>query len=309
MQRILTSAVLIGLLIGTAVAFGITEKLKLEKSPVFGTLISSRIAPRCGCATAAARIRFKLRHSDSLSVTVLDSAHRRVDAVAASKPVHAGINVFHWNGRTDEGKLAPDGSYYVELHLERQHRTLLLPNQLVLDTIAPRVESAEAQRSSFSPDGDHQADSVAIRYRLSEQGFVYAYVGGHRIVRGRFHRPVGVFSWAGTLGSRRLPPGTYVVSVGAVDLAGNGTPAGERARVRVTLRYIRLASHRLSVPPGGTVAIGVSTDAKRYGWRLGSRHGAGHGTVLKIVAPIVPGRYRLLVTEQGHSDHAFVVVR
>lgn len=305
----MTSVVLISLLVGTAAAFVITEKLKLEKSPVYGTLISDRLAPGCRCATARARIRFKLRYADTLTVRVVDSRRGIVDTVAASIPAPRGVNIFHWDGRTALGKRAPDGNYFIELHLARQHRTMLLPNLVVLDTVAPQVEFAQAQRDAFSPDGDHQADSVAIRYRFSEAAFVYAFVGGRRVVRGRFHRPVGVFAWAGTVGSRLLPPGTYVVSVGAVDLAGNATPPADRARILVTLRYITLANRRLSVRRGATLEVGVSTDAKRYGWRLGSRHGFTHGPVLRVVAPQVAGRYRLVVTEHGHSDAAIVAVR
>jgi hypothetical protein len=128
-------------------------------------------------------------------------------------------------------------------------------------------------------------------------------------VRSRFHRPAGSFTWAGMLGSRRLPPGTYVLSVGAVDLAGNSTPLAKRATVRVQLRYITLASHRIpAVHPGGGVEIGVSTDARRYAWRLQSRHGFAHGPLLRVLAPRKAGRYRLTVTEHGHSDRPLVVV-
>src|SRR3979411_847343 len=38
-QRLLPPAVLIGLLVATAAAFAITERLKLEQSPVYGTQI------------------------------------------------------------------------------------------------------------------------------------------------------------------------------------------------------------------------------------------------------------------------------
>jgi hypothetical protein len=111
------------------------------------------------------------------------------------------------------------------------------------------------------------------------------------------------------LGSRRLPPGTYVLSIGAVDLAGNSTPIPRRAHVRVELRYITLASHRITgVHPRGRVKIGVSTDARHYAWRLQSRHGVAHGPLLSIVAPAKAGRYRLVVTEHGRSDIAVIVV-
>lgn len=309
MQRLLSKAVLVGLLIATAAAFAITERLKLEKSPVYGTQISQHLSPTCGCARGKATILLKLRHRETVTLTIRDTSRVLVDTLVAGSAEPRGVNVFHWNGRTDSGRRARDGTYYVEIYLARQHRTLLLPNQIVLDTVPPEIESASPERQAFSPDGDRQADAVEVRYALSEPAFILVYFRGRRIVRSRFHRPDGSFTWAGMLSSGRLPPGTYVVSVGAVDLAGNSTPVAKRAQVRVELRYITLASRRITgVRPGGRVEIGVSTDARRYVWRLGSRHGYARGPLLSIPAPAKPGRYRLVVTERGHSDRAVVVV-
>ncbi|MHB8469890.1 MAG: FlgD immunoglobulin-like domain containing protein [Gaiellaceae bacterium] len=310
MQRLLSTAVLAGLLIATAAAFAVTERLKLEKSPVYGTKITPRLSPTCGCASRRATILLKLRRRDTVTVTIRARNRSLVDTLAAGSAGPRGANVFHWNGRTGRGTPARDGTYFVEIHLAKQHRTLLLPNEIVLDTVAPEVSSAVAGRPAFSPDGDRHADAVSVRYTLSEPAFLRVYVDGRRIVKGRFHRPAGSFTWAGTLGSRLLPPGTYVLSVGAVDLAGNRTPVERRARVRVELRYISLASRRIrGVRAGGRIEIGVSTDARRYGWRLGARHGFAHGPVLGIAAPAKAGRYRLVVTEHGHSDRALVIVR
>ena len=42
LQRLLTTATLVGLLVATAAAFAITERLKLTKSPIYGTRVSRR---------------------------------------------------------------------------------------------------------------------------------------------------------------------------------------------------------------------------------------------------------------------------
>lgn len=310
LQRFLAPAVVGALLIATAAAFAITERLKLEKSPVYGTKITRHFSPTCGCARAKARIRVKLRHRDNVTLTIRDAKRQLVDTLVAGTAEARGVRVFDWNGRTSDGNRAPDGTYYVEIHLARQHRTLLLPNPILLDTTPPQIESASPEPPAFSPDGDHQADFVTIHYTLSEPAFVVAYVEGQRIVRSRFHRPAGSFTWAALLGTRQLPPGTYVLAVGATDLAGNSTPVLLRARVRVQLRYITLASHYITgVRARGRLEIGVSTNAKRYTWRLGSRHGYARGPLLNIPAPAIPGRYQLVVTEHGHSDHAVVKTR
>ena len=106
-----------------------------------------------------------------------------------------------------------------------------------------------------------------------------------------------------------LPPGPVRLSVGAVDLAGNVTPAAKRKPLQLEIRYIELANHRLTgVSRGSRFDIGVSTDAARYSWRLGARKGTASGPVLRLRAPKKRGRYTLTVAERGHVDRAVVVV-
>jgi hypothetical protein len=305
LQRLLSTLVLAGLLIATAAAFAVTERLKLEKSPVFGTTITPHLAPG-----AKATIQVKLRHGDRVTLTIRDTSRDLVDTLVAGLRAPRGVNVFHWNGRTDADKLAPEGAYYVEIHLAHQHRTLLLPNAIALDTTAPEVTDAHAVRNDFSPDGDHQSDEAAVRYTLSEPAHATVWFRGKRIIRSLFHPLQGSFRWSGLVHGQRLPPGTYTLSVGATDLAGNTTPPELRAHVRVTLRYIVLASRRITgVRPSGRVEIGVSTDAKRYAWRLGARHGFARGPVLSLPAPPTAGHYRLVVSELGHSSAGVVIVK
>jgi hypothetical protein len=310
LQRFLSTATIVGLLIATAAAFAITERLKLTKSPITGTHVTKTFSPTCSCATSKARISVKLRRGDSVNVTVDDARRRPVLTLASADRIPRGRTVFTWDGTTDTGERAPDGVYFVQIHLIDQHRTILLPNPIVLDTTPPEVLAATPNRTQFSPDGDHQADSVTVHYTLSEPAHVLVFLRGTRIIRSRFHRVQDVFSWTGRLGGRRLPQGTYTLTVGAVDLAGNTTPVARQGHVRVELRYITLANHRIvGVIAGRPFDIGVSTDAKRYSWKLGARKGVAHGPDLKLRAPATPGRYRLTVTEHGHSDQAVVVAR
>jgi flagellar hook assembly protein FlgD len=310
LQRFLSTATIVGLLIATAAAFAITERLKLTKSPITGTLVSKTLSPACGCARVHANISVKLRHGDTVTVRIDDARRRPVRTLVAAQPVPRGRNVFRWDGSTDAGTRAPDGVYLVQIHLAARHRTILLPNQIVLDTTPPEIEAATPNRLKFSPDGDHQADAVSVAYTLSKPAHVLVFLDGTRIVRSHLHRARSAFTWSGIANGRLLPPGTYTLTIGAVDLAGNSTPLAERAQVRVELRYIRLASrHIAGVSAGRRFDIGVSTDARHYRWKLGARAGVAHGPDLTLRAPARPGNYRLTVTELGHSDTAVVVVR
>ena len=300
---------LLGLLIATAAAFAVTERLKLVKSPITGPHISKVFSPTCGCARRKANISLRLRHSDRVTLTVLDGRRGVVSTLAAGLHVPRGRSVFHWDGMTDAGTRAPDGTYRVQIHLEGQHRTILLPNGIELDTVPPEVDDATPNRLQFSPDGDHLADSVSIRYALSKPAHAVVYLGGQRIIRSRSHAPRGAVVWSGMLEGSVLPPGHVMLTVGAVDLAGNVTPEAARARLEVEIRYIELANHRLTgVSRGSRFDIGVSTDAARYSWRLGARKGTASGPVLRLRAPKKRGRYTLTVAERGHVDRAVVVV-
>jgi hypothetical protein len=309
LQRVLTTVTLLGLLVATAAAFAITEHLKLIKGPVYGARVSKFLSPTCDCASSQATIRIRLRHEDRVRLTIGDSANHTVATIARSAQVpKLQPKTFSWDGRVEGGTLAPDGAYRPEIKLAGARQTILLPlvDRIFLDTKKPKVLSAGAgQGVLFGGSGR----TFRIRYTLSEQANAVVYLGGRRIIRGRPTRQNGAVKWAGTLDGRPLRAGTYVLSVGALDPAGNETPASGRKDVTVVLRYIDLGSHRLSVRAGARFTVGVETRAPRYTWRLGRRHGAAHGKVLRLRAPTRRGTYHLVVAEHGHSSSALVHVR
>jgi hypothetical protein len=305
LQRILSTAVIVGLLAATAAAFAITERLKLTKSPINGVkVVREYVSP---AAHSAATIRVRTRRTDRITATITGSGGREVDTLAYRVLEPHGWHVFTWNGLDDAGARAQDGTYHLEVHFESQRRTILLPNPIVLETKLPAVLDAGAVRPTFSPDGDHQSDTVTIHYKLSEDAHVVVFVNGHRIIRGRSSKPKDKVAWNGRVDLKLLPPGRYLLTVSAVDPAGNR--ATQMKRVAVTIRYIALSTKRVAVRAGGRLRIGVSTDAKRYRWALGARRGTASGKELKVRAPAAVGAYRLVVTERGHSASATVVVR
>jgi hypothetical protein len=308
LQRLLTTATLVGLLIATAAAFAITERLKLTKSAVYGTVVSTRLSPTCGCARGRAKVFFKLRRADDITVAILNAQAQEVSLLAAQSYPRGPV-ALQWTGRDDASRRVPDGSYRVRIHLSGQHQTIDLPNRIQLDTTPPQVLQITENRVVFSPDGDHQADFVRITYTLSKHAHVVLYLGGVRIHRS-YRAPVkGNISWSGDGPNGPLEPGTYTLELGAVDLSGNSTPVAQRLRVRLEIRYIRLANTRIVAPAGLPFEIGVSTDARRYTWTLGRRQGTASAPLLRLRAPTTPGRYTLTVSERGHVSRAAVFVR
>jgi hypothetical protein len=308
LQRLLTSVTLVALLVATAAAFAITERLKLTKSALMpGTKVSRAFSPTCSCARGHANIRIVLRRADTITVTVID-AHEREVVTLADGRYPRGEAKFRWDGYTALHERAPDGAYRVKVHLARQHQTIVLPNTIRLDTQPPQVVSVQQNREIFSPDGDKQSDFVRFRYTLSKPGHIALFLGGRRVLYTHAHPQKGTVTWKGIGRHGLLRPGRYTLEIGAVDLAGNRTPVDGRWRVHVRLRYIALARGRIVAAAGKRFEIGISTDARRYHWKLGARKGVAGGPVLRVTAPTKPGRYTLTVGELGHVDHARVVV-
>ena len=297
---------LLGLLFATAAAFAITEHLKLLKSPVTGTQVSRYVSPGCGCPSGKATVSVKLRHNDVVTVRILDAQNQPVATLATRAPERRGRISFVWRGQTDAGGRARDGSYWAEIALP--HRTIILPNRIHLDTRPPRVRLAVARPRVFSPDGDGQADVLRIRYRLSEHAHFILYHGSRVLLRTHSAQPDDKTSWNGKVGGKAWLAGTYTLSVGAVDLAGNVTPPAQRQLLVLTIRYVTLARSRIPVKAGARFAVRVHADAP-YTWDFAHRHGKSSRAQLHLRAPAKKGRYRLLVRESGHVAKAQVVVK
>lgn len=299
-------AVVLALVVATATAFVVTERLKLERSPVQGTLVTPAFSPDCDCETPDARIDFRLRRPEETAVSVVDEDGDLVRELLVSRPLPRGRHGFVWNGRDATGARAPDGVYRIRLRLSRG-RTITVPNRIVLDTKPPEVSpDGPVRPPSFSPDGDGRSDGIKVRYRIDEPAQALLYANGALRVRSHSTAPAGQLAWYGRLEGRTLPPGSYRIALGARDVAGN---LGETvAAGAVRLRFVELRRQVFRVRPRQRFPVSVSTDSRRVAWRLGGRRGTG-GPVLSLRAPAAPGRYRLVVTVGNHRDRARVVVR
>jgi hypothetical protein len=304
--------VALALLVGSAVAFGVAERLKVEKSPVTGTEVDKIFSPVCMCPQRRARIAFRLRRTDRLQLSLLDDEGREIRRLVDGERAMRGPHEYFWDGRDDEGRLVPEARYRPKVELGRADRTIVLPNPILVDVRRPVVRVLSTRPGAISPDGDGQGDIVRVRYRANERVRGLLFVNGRLRVVSRSQRPGGVLQWVGGApGGGKLPPGRYRLSVQARDLAGNlsrRVPAGA-----VSLRYVRLDERLVRAAPGELVALGVEADAPRVRWllRRGSSvvQGGSARRAVRFRAPDQPGRYVVVVTAAGHSARAIVVVR
>ena len=298
---------LIGLLFATAAAFAITEHLKLVKSPIGGIRVSKYLAPGCGCENGKATTSVKLRHAETVTVRILDSRNRTVATLATARPEPKGRASFPWDGRTDLGRVAPDGRYWPEIALT--HRTFLLPDAINVDTKPPLVRTVTAAPPVISPGSTGAANHLRLHYRLSEQAHLILWHGPRRLLRTRATRTSGKTTWDGRTAHVPWKAGTYTLTVGAVDLAGNVTPPGERKQIEVTIRYVAIGRHVIRVRAGRRFSVRVEAAAGAYTWSFARRHGTSRRPILRLRAPARSGRYRLIVAAAKHTTHAVVVVR
>jgi len=217
-----------------------------------------------------------------------------------------GLATFHWNGRTDAGGIAPEGSYQPQVHLQYARRTILMPNKIAVDTTPPKVLSASDGAGILTAGGRH---TIVIHYDFSEPAHAAVFVGGERVVLGNPSRARYQVKWNGKRGGKTLPPGSYVVRIAAVDDAGNATPPADRKPVVVRIRAITLDETSIHVAAGAHFTVDVHTGTRTYSWRLAGRKGTGHKELLRLRAPSKAGRYRLVVSADGHSTSALVIVK
>jgi FlgD Ig-like domain len=312
LRRNVTLLVVLCLLVGSAAAFAVAEHLKVERSPVAGPDIDKVFSPVCDCPQQHAKIAFRLRKNDRLTLSLLDGQGDEVRTLVDHVRTTRGRHVFFWNGRDDDGQLLPEASYRPKVELGHADRTIVLPNPIRIDMTPPSIAVLSVRPRIISPDGDARRDVARVRYRASEKAQAVLFVDGVRRVASRIRRPSGQLEWLGSgPNGHGLPPGAYRLAVQAADLAGNLSKRAPAGAVRI--RYLALGEQLIAVALGERVRIPVSTDAARVDWKLrrGSSvvdSGVARRTIA-LQAPAAPGRYVLAAQTGSHTARAVIVVR
>ena len=301
MGRHFRTVLVLVLLAATAAAFVVTEDLKLEPDPLALPRVDPTFSPVCRCEQQAARIAFRLRRADSLTLTIADENGRVVRTLLKDAQFRPGNHQFGWDGRDETGRFVPEGSYRPQVELEKLGRQIEFSKQIVVDTTRPSVRVLNVSRRIVSPDRDGRGDAIRIRYRLSEPSHALLVVNGRRVWRTAL-RAEGVIPWR----PGRLRPGLERLQLVVVDAAGNRA-AGRPFYIRV--RYLEVTPSRLRVRPRRLITVRVSTDYPRYTWRLGRRRSSARAHTLRVRAPATPGRYALTISAGGRRQTTSVLVR
>jgi FlgD Ig-like domain len=303
---VLSTLLVVLLLGGTAAAFAVTQGLKIEPSPILAPHIDKVFSPVCDCDTRLAGIQFKLRKPDRVRLDIVDGDGDVVRELVSGLRLRSGTVTYTWNGRDDHGRFVGEGVYKPRVHLADQHRTIDLPNEMRVDTTAPKIALVSVAPRSFSPDGDGRRDRVVVSYKTSEPAHGVLLVDGTRVVFTRKQQQRSSLDWNGRVHGKVLAPGVHRLQLAAQDRAGNLSESGKPFDVLV--RYVTFGRDRIRVKAGTRFGVRVSADAPVH-WRLGAREGTAKPGVLIVRAPARPGRYTLTVWVGDHVARAAVIVR
>jgi FlgD Ig-like domain len=322
------------LVVATVAAFFVTQHLKITTPLIAGfpapdpATINPVSGTTCGGVDSGrTMISFYLLHrADDVDVFVIDQSGAIVRTVAVGRHMRRGVRnpdgVFYWDGREDNGSVAPDGTYHFRVALLQQGRTVDLSNVPVKIKTTPPRPVVVSVSPSLIPQGHTH---VTVRYSGNEKrgGTVRIYrtdlPGRPRLVKS-FATPWRgqTAVWDGTVAHERpAPAGIYLIGLDVTDATCDTghfpvalpPPPGTTAHAGVTVRY--LAAEPPLTPVGAGTRALVYVDSRRaaYRWsllRAGSRKPveSGRSSAVALRVPI-PGRgsglYELALKSGPHS--------
>jgi hypothetical protein len=288
------AAVVFGtLVIATFGAFFVAQRLKNAPSIVQQFKRTPVFSPNHDGRKDRAYVSFKLKRTDDVTVSVIDHEGDEVRVLADDQRIPAYTPTrFVWDGRTDAGALAPDGSYRIRITLRREGRSVTVALIIRLDLTPPRPRVVSiGPAKDFGPELLPLADGGEADVHLLAPGFkpiIRLFKTGPGPTRLVDTWPLAdgttVWHWNGTTRSGRpVSPGTYLVSLETRDLAGNrgvspplnrrGLPAttyGAKlpGHGGITVRYLGVSPPPTATPAGDPVQFFVDARRRPWTWSL-----------------------------------------
>jgi hypothetical protein len=240
-------AAFVALVIATVAAFFVVQHLKVSTPLVAGrpAPVPSTINPVDGgvCAVrngkgmltrvsfGTAKVSFYLIHrADDVDVYIVQGADIIRTLPGSGRYLRTyKRREFVWNGREDDGRVAPDGAYDIQVFLVHQARTFLIRTYasgdvepITVDTVTPHpvVTGISPATITASSPG-----SVTIRYSgtagLRARILIYRVgpAGPRQVKSYAATSRAGSSVWNGTIGGRPAAPGTYLVAVAVTNKA------------------------------------------------------------------------------------------
>lgn len=325
----LPKAAFVTLVVATVGAFFVTQHLKVSTPLIAGfpRPYPAAISPSetgCGGFNRYTRFSFYLLHrADDVDVSVIDQSGTIVRTLASGRHMRRGVRnpdgLFPWDGREDDGTVAPDGTYYFRIALLHQGRTTDIATPITVKTVPPHPLVTSVAPALIPVTGA----GVRIRYRGAEQRGATVRIyrtdlpGRPRLVKSFGTSGKGsAATWDGLIDRRPAPAGTYLVGLDATDRAcntGHFPPVippipGSTPHAGVTVRYLAAAPPLDPVPAGSKALVYVDSRQHPYMWalqRVGTRAAVDHGSArtFALSVPLPPkgaGLYELSIRSGSH---------
>jgi hypothetical protein len=272
-----------------------------------------------------------VRKADRLTVDVVDSDGNDVRRLADDLRVEPyRTRRVTWDGRTDEGSVAPDGFYQVRVSMRDTGRSVIVPTKLRIDTKAPKPYVREVRPGRIVSPGT--SDIVVRVARVSRRTPTQVAVWRtdlpepERVASGEIPKGLHRWRWNGTVDGSPAAPGTYLFQVTVSDQAGNvgrvprKVQQGPRAipgAPGLTIRALAAQPPVKPVTAGDKVSVAVDSRHKRYSWslrRVGRvkpvAQGKSSEVGLSLEAPAgASGLYILQIQSSGHHIRVPILVQ
>jgi hypothetical protein len=294
----LTAGVFAVLVLATFGAFFVAQRLK-NAPPVLSRLtVFPYFSPNRDGRFDVARVSFKVRKTDDVSVAVLDSSGDEVRELMGSRRVASSELVrLKWDGRTDDGARARDGRYRYRITLQHEGRSVVPATSVRLDTTPPRPRvTSIGPRHEFGPEllpASEGGEAVVHLHAPGRKPIIRVFKTGpgptRLVLKEKLDDGAKLWRWNGlTPSGRPVSPGTYVVAIETRDVAGNrglspaltrrGLPATSYGAKLpghggITVRYLGVRPPNVATQAGDPVEFFVDARRKPWTWsvrRVGS---------------------------------------
>lgn len=324
-------------------AFFVAQRLK-NSPPVIGEFTRTPyLSPNRDGRNERSTVAFKLKETDDITVSVVDTRGDHVAELVSGHRAAAGsVQRFKWDGRTDGGARAPDGLYRYRVTLQRQGRSVVIQRAVRLDVTPPRplVTSIGPSRKlgpELLPVPGGGAAAVHLRAsgnRLRVLLFKMAPGTPRQVAAVALRSGTTTWRWDGRASDgRRASPGTYLAVAEVRDRAGNigrSLPLDRRGlpvtsygqalpgRGGITVRYLGAIQPLTPVAPGELITFLIDSRQERYSWqvrRVGSSNVVAHSGAdktspkLTFHAPSRAGVYLLELRAGAHRLRVPFVVQ
>ena len=326
MTRPLVRVVFALLVLATIAAFFVTQQLKSEFPLVirFATQ-PPHFSPNGDRFRDSSIVGFDLSEPAEVTFSITDGEGNEVRRIVNERRLAGDTkHRFRWDGKDDEGRPVPDGTYRMRVVRRDESRVINSTKEITVDREPPGVELRGATPSVIAPGEPGQTPRVQIRYRgpvnsAPEFRVFRTDDGPPRVVRRFRGNDTRSGFWrgevaAGPEATKPAEDGIYAFTVSVRDRAGNLAVAPAeipragvtRPRTGVSVRSFTLRGPLDVVSAGSLVNLEVGPFDRSFDFVV-SRLGAPEDVVRR--GGRVGGPFRVRIPRETRTGMYLVRVR